>query len=303
MASASPPPAAPPTTWPPAHARFIRPKANPWSRPEASEASESSAPPGAQNSPSAATESTTAPPSSHTASGTGSSTAEAAAPASPKRIGRNRPRRSESRPTSGLITPSTAAAARKTAPIVTPLAPRSSRRSGTSTSITPENRAGRVKSQTAMSTPGFFIASPSSLQPALSARGPAGVSAATAKRAAATTAISENTSCGLVLVAAPPSTGPSSTPTMAAPSAEPISSPRRSRGVRAISQASPPAHVHAPPRPCTNRAESSTTMSFATPNVTLEPRSRPRPSSIVRLAPARPASQPAGSAPSRVPAA
>ena len=46
---------------------------------------------------------------------------------------------------------------------------------------------------------------------------------------------------------------------MAAPSAEPITVPRRSEGVAHTSQARPPAHEHAPPTPWANRAASSRT--------------------------------------------
>ena len=63
-----------------------------------------------------------------------------------------------------------------------------------------------------------------------------------------------NTTSGPTTVAAPPSTGPSSTPTMAAARAEPISSPRRSAGAADTSHVIPAAHMQAPPMPWTKRA-------------------------------------------------
>ncbi len=97
-----------------------------------------------------------------------------------------------------------------------------------------------------------------------------GVARAHTASPTASTPTPENTNWGLVWVAAPPSTGPSSTPKMAAPSAVPINSPRRSAGAAAISHAKPPAHEHAPPMPCTKRMASSNTMSFAKPKATLD---------------------------------
>ena len=52
--------------------------------------------------------------------------------------------------------------------------------------------------------------------------------------------------------------------------AVPIISPRRSGGASVASQAMPPAQVHAPPSPCTNRAESSTAAAEAHPKTSVE---------------------------------
>jgi hypothetical protein len=103
-------------------------------------------------------------------------------------------------------------------------------------------------------------------------------------------------------VAAPPSTGPNSTPTIAAASAEPISSPRRSCGAADTSQAMPEAHMKAPPTPCTKRAASSSTMLSANPNTRLVTPSIARPHISVGFTPQRAASQPPGREPAKVPA-
>jgi hypothetical protein len=131
--------------------------------------------------------------------------------------------------------------------------------------------------------------------------GAAGTAIAVTSRIAAATATPAKTGSGPISDAALPSTGPSRIPKTAAPMAPPISSPRRSFA-DPISQASPPAQEHAPPRPCTNRARSRATMSSASPKARLDPVRRARPVIIVRFAPILPASQPAGSDASSVPA-
>jgi len=67
-----------------------------------------------------------------------------------------------------------------------------------------------------------------------------------------------------------PTTGPNSAPPTAAPMAVPINSPRRSGGASVASQAIPPAQVHAPPTPCTNRAESSIGAIEANPKTSVD---------------------------------
>ncbi len=78
--------------------------------------------------------------------------------------------------------------------------------------------------------------------------------------------------------------------------------PRRSGAVTPISHASAPAHVHAPPTPWMKRAVSSTPIDSPWPNATLVAAISASPVMAVALAPTRPASQPAGSDASSVPA-
>ena len=90
---------------------------------------------------------------------------------------------------------------------------------------------------------------------------------------------------------------------MAAPIAEPISSPRRSAGDAATSQASPAVHVNELATPWSVRAATSSTYSSSTPNanvVTVIPAS---PRSTVGLTPSRAAEIPPGIAPTSAPAA
>ena len=129
-----------------------------------------------------------------------------------------------------------------------------------------------------------------------------GIASAHSSNIVARTPTPENTSSGLVSVAAPPITGPRSTPNSAAPSAPPIACPRRSGAVTPISHASAPAHVHAPPTPWTKRAASSTPILSAWPKATLVAAISDSPVTAVALAPMRPASQPAGSEATSVPA-
>ena len=117
---------------------------------------------------------------------------------------------------------------------------------------------------------------------------------------AAATAL--NTTSGPRDAAAPPSTGPHSAPTIAAAIAEPISSPRRSRGAALISQPTAPAQEAAPPRPWTKRATSRTTMLCAKANAIEDTISVAMPTNTVGRTPIRDASQPPGSAASNVPA-
>ena len=81
--------------------------------------------------------------------------------------------------------------------------------------------------------------------------------------AVATAATAEKTSSVDVASAAAPSTGPPIAPAMPMPSAVPMTWPRRSRGVAAMSQARPAAHEAAPPTPCKKRAAASSSYSRA----------------------------------------
>jgi hypothetical protein len=89
---------------------------------------------------------------------------------------------------------------------------------------------------------------------------------------------------------------------IAAASAEPISSPRRSAGAADTSQAIPAAHMQAPPMPWTKRAASSSWMLLANAKTRLVTPSSERPSRRVGLTPQRAASQPPGTLPTKVPA-
>ena len=173
---------------------------------------------------------------------------------------------------------------------------------GTSTSITPENSAGMVNSQKPITTGRRRSARSIAPIPGLSSGSAVGIDQAQAARIRATTATELNTASGLRTLAAPPSTGPSSTPTMAALSAAPIICPRRSGGDTDTSHAIPAAHMHAPPTPWMKRAASSRTMWFANAKPTLARPSIKSPRRSVLLTPQRMASQPDGSAPANVPA-
>ena len=197
---------------------------------------------------------------------------------------------------------STAAATRNTAPMAAPEAPRSSIRSGTRTSITPAKSAGIVNSQKPAITAGLRSVRSIARMPGLGSGSTPGIDHAQAASPTASTETALKTASGLSRVAAPPSTGPSSTPTIAALSAAPISSPRRSTGAADTSHAMPAAHMHAPPIPWMKRAPSSSTMCPANANARLDSPSIASPAIRVGFTPQRIASQPAGSAPTNVPA-
>ena len=130
----------------------------------------------------------------------------------------------------------------------------------------------------------------------------AGIDHAHAPRITATTATPLNTSSGPTTVAAPPSTGPRRTPTIAAPSAEPITPPRRSEGVAHTSQARPAAHEQAPPTPWAKRAASSRITCWAKPKITLVIPMSARPVRSMGFTPKRAAAHPAGIEARNVPA-
>ena len=92
-------------------------------------------------------------------------------------------------------------------------------------------------------------------------------------------------------------------PAIPVPSAVPITCARRSRGAIPTSHVSPAAHAAAPATPCTNRADASAAKLVPNANATLAAASSRRPPTRVRRAPARDASQPAGSDASSVPSA
>ena len=98
-----------------------------------------------------------------------------------------------------------------------------------------------------------------------------------------------------------PTTGPNSAPTTAAARPVPSSSPRRSAGAALAIQAMAAVQVHAPPRPWTNRAASSTGAAVAKPKTSVDTLIRARPSSATVRSPKRAVSTPLGSAPTRVP--
>jgi hypothetical protein len=84
--------------------------------------------------------------------------------------------------------------------------------------------------------------------------------------------------------------------------AMPISSPRRSRGAAAISQARPPVQASALPTPCPNRAAYSTHADSAKPKATLVATMIASPPSTVGRTPTRTARRPLGIAPASAPA-
>ena len=82
-----------------------------------------------------------------------------------------------------------------------------------------------------------------------------------------------------------PNIGPRMAPKTAAPNAVPISSPRRSRGVATVSQASAPAQVVVLEKPWTNRASPSAQGPSAAANAKLETARRTRPATTGGLRP------------------
>ena len=198
---------------------------------------------------------------------------------------------------------SIAAAMKKAAPTAIPEAPKLSIRSGISTSKAPERTDGRTTSQNANSTGAPMIAAATRRTLGTPLGLIAGVASTHAASTAAITPTAQKTTSGPVTVAIPPITGPSRIPKIAAASAAPIISPRRSSGAAASSQASPPVQAQAPPTPSAKRARSRTTISVAKAKTTLEVPRRKSPTSIVERNPIRAARKPDGSAAIRVPAA
>ena len=112
-----------------------------------------------------------------------------------------------------------------------------------------------------------------------------GVTHAQANSPSEAIATAQKIGSGPATVAAPPSTGPSSTPTIAADIAEPISWPRLAPGEARTSHASAPAQVNELPRPCRKRAPSSNSTLPAKANATLATVIVESPSNTARLAP------------------
>jgi hypothetical protein len=222
--------------------------------------------------------------------------------ARPASAGIRRPRRSAARPTIGATIASSAAATRKHAAMMAAPAPKSSSRSGPRTFTVPNRRPGTITSHPPRRTRPSRAASASWRNRGGAVGARAGVRTAQSISPTPTTPTPQNTGSGPIAAAAAPSTGPNSEPTIAAPIAEPISSPRRWLGASPISQPSAPAHDIAPPTPWTKRAASSTTTLSANAKATLDADMTPRPSNAVGRTPARAASQPPGSAPANVPA-
>ena len=176
-------------------------------------------------------------------------------------------------------------------------------RSGTSTLRTPAASAGSATSQIPTRTAGHARGRGHAAQVGGLA-GRRGLARRSGQRAAsAVAATPAKTTSGPTSSAAVPRTGPISVPTIAAASGVPITSPRRPGGARSTTHAKPAAQVHAPARPCVKRAASSSQTSWASPKTRLDTASPIRPASVVGLTPQRPASQPAGIAATRLPAA
>src|SRR5438105_4892456 len=167
-------------------------------------------------------------------------------------------RRSASLPTTGLSADSAPADSRNTALIPTTPAPSACRRSGASTLRRPKRSAGNATSHIPPRSRGcrkwaarFAIVCGASGRPT-------GASAAAIAITTPTAATALNTGRVPKEAAAPPTSGPISAPAIPAARADPISSPRRSRGALDTSHASDPVHVHAPPKPWQKRAASKT---------------------------------------------
>jgi hypothetical protein len=163
--------------------------------------------------------------------------------------------------------------------------------------------AGNATSQPADSTAGLAAArriTPRACGAA--ARGGAGVASAHVARTPAITTTELKTISGPIASATEPATGPIRLPAVAAASAVPMSSPRRSGGAAPMSQVSAPAQVNAPAKPCTKRAMSSSTMFCAKPKTRLETAMPARAARTVGRAPNRAATSPPGIEPMNVPA-
>jgi hypothetical protein len=208
--------------------------------------------------------------STHAGATVGASTLIATAPVSDKLIGTMGPRRSAARPATGESTASTPADARNVPAMIRAVTPRSAIRSGASTSSTPNARPASMVSQSPKLSWRSRAAVKAFRSPWATASRGAGTANATAISAPPATAALENAGPVPISSAIAPTTGPNSAPPTAAPMAVPIISPRRSAGASVASQAMPPAQVHAPPRPCTNRAESRTAATEAHPKTSVD---------------------------------
>ena len=196
---------------------------------------------------------------------------------------------------------SSATTARNIAPIALAPAPSSSRRSGISTMIIPKPADGRAISQMPLRSTRSVSAMRTACRPGVrTIAGPGSRISATIRPAGRTTK-ADSTAPRPNSSAAAPSAGPSREPAMAAPIAVPMAPARSSRGADATTQARPPAHTAAPPKPWTARAAVMTRAESAKPKTRLAAASVTRPTMTVTFAPTRAARRPAGIASTSVP--
>ena len=174
-------------------------------------------------------------------------------------------------------------------------------RSGASTSTTPKARPASMVSHRPARAWRSASAGSAARSPCGSGACGGGTTNATTIRITPATAAAANAGPVPTWPATAPTTGPNRAPMTAAPSAVPSSSPRRSGGAARASQAIAAAQVHAPARPCTKRAASSTGAVEAKPNTSVDALIRARPSRATTRSPSRAASSPPGSAPTSVP--
>ena len=217
----------------------------------------------------------------HPDASVGASRLIATAPVSDQVSGTTGPRRSAARPATGDRAASTPAAARNVPAMIRAVIPRLASRSGASTSSTPNARPASIVSHNPMLIRRSPRVTNASRSPCGTAWCGAGrVNAITIRTPPATAALA-NAGPVPTTSAIAPTTGPNSAPPTAAPMAVPIISPRRSGGASVASHAMPPAQVHAPPRPCTNRAEQSTTGIVAHPKTSVDTPMSASPSTTV----------------------
>src|SRR5436190_7628625 len=158
-AEAVAPPPMLPSTCPAAQAMLIRPAARPWCSPLASAASLSIASAGAKQRPAPTERAISSPSTTPRLFGMGRTARAAAQKTMPATYGRDRPMRSDTRPTQAESTASKAAPAMNP-PATTPAPPpRLWIRSGISTAITPNSIEGAITNAVARSTAGRLIAS------------------------------------------------------------------------------------------------------------------------------------------------
>jgi hypothetical protein len=212
----------------------------------------------------------------------GASKLIATAPASEQPIGRMAPRRSATRPATGDRTASSPAETRNVPAMTRAVTPSRDIRSGASTSSTPNARPASIVSHSPKPIRRSRAARNASRSPCGTAARGAGTPNATAISTPPATAALVNAGPVPISSAIAPTTGPNSAPATAAPMAVPIISPRRSGGASVASQAMPPAQVHAPPTPWTNRAESRTVAAETHPKTSVETIMSASPSTTVR---------------------
>ncbi len=267
-ASAPLPPAA--MACPLAQARLPRPNASPWSSRCRWAPSLTSAMAGVNSVPKKGMPRMSAGMSRRADASVGASRLIATAPASEQTIGTMTPRRSAVRPATGDSIASNAPEPRNVPAMSRAVTPRLASRSGASTSSTPKARPASIVSHSPKASRRSPTARNASRSPCGTAsRGACTPSATTISTPPATAALA-NVGPVPISSAIAPTTGPNSAPLTPAPMAVPIISPRRPGGASVASQAMPPAQVHAPPTPCTNRAESRTVAAEAHPKTRVE---------------------------------